>query len=86
MISMATYSIFSAIGTRPPQSAGLPSIAVNGVTQRVGIKPDDVRHQFGATLGGPVRKDKLFFFFSYDQQKRISPAPQFSPLPLIWRR
>ncbi len=50
------------------------TIAVNGVTQRVGIKPEDVRHQFGGTLGGPVKKDKLFFFFSYDQQKRNFPG------------
>src|SRR5262245_16793192 len=50
------------------------TIAVNGVTQRVGIKPEDVRHQFGGTLGGPIQKDKLFFFFSYDQQKRNFPG------------
>lgn len=39
-----------------------------------GIKPRDVRHQFGATIGGPVVKDKLFFFFSYDEQRRNFPG------------
>lgn len=39
-----------------------------------GIKPNDVRHQFGGTIGGPIVKDKLFFFFSYDQQKRNFPG------------
>ena len=37
-------------------------------------KPLDIRHQFGGSLGGPVVKDRLFFFFSYDQQKRDFPA------------
>ncbi len=39
-----------------------------------GIKPVDVRHQFGGTIGGPIKHDKLFFFFSYDQQKRNFPG------------
>jgi hypothetical protein len=43
-------------------------------TQIIGIKPIDVRHQFGGTIGGPIIKDKLFFFFSYDQQKRNFPG------------
>ena len=44
-----------------------------------GLKPVDRRHQFGGTIGGPIVKDKLFFFFSYDQQKRDFPAiAQFS--------
>lgn len=43
-------------------------------TERVGLKPEDVRHQFGGSLGGPIVKDRLFFFFSYDQQKRNFPA------------
>src|SRR5262249_19259436 len=46
----------------------------NGVTQRVGIKPEDVRHQFGGTIGGPIQKDKVFYFFSYDQQRRNFPG------------
>jgi len=40
----------------------------------VGIKPKDERHQFGGSIGGPIAKDKVFFFFSYDQQRRDFPA------------
>ena len=47
---------------------------VNGVFTPVGFKPEDVRHQFGGTIGGPIVKDKAFFFFSYDQQKRNFPG------------
>lgn len=31
-------------------------------------------NQFGASLGGPIIKDKFFYFFSYDQQKRDFPG------------
>jgi outer membrane receptor protein involved in Fe transport len=47
---------------------------INGVFTPVGYKPDDVRHQFGGTIGGPIVKDKAFFFFSYDQQNRDFPG------------
>ncbi|HKG45612.1 MAG TPA: TonB-dependent receptor [Pyrinomonadaceae bacterium] len=47
---------------------------INGVFTPVGFKPKDVRHQFGGTIGGPIVKDKAFFFFSYDQQKRDFPG------------
>src|SRR5829696_410217 len=47
---------------------------INGVFTPVGFKPKDVRHQFGGTVGGPIVKDKAFFFFSYDQQKRNFPG------------
>ena len=47
---------------------------VNGVSTREALKPKDVRYQFGGTIGGPIVKDSLFFFFSYDEQRRNFPG------------
>ncbi len=38
------------------------------------LKPVDKRHQFGGAIGGPIVPDKLFFFFSYDREKRDFPG------------
>jgi len=38
------------------------------------IKPLDRRQQFGGTLGGPIVKDKVFFFTTFDAQRRDYPA------------
>jgi outer membrane receptor protein involved in Fe transport len=59
-------------GARNPLS--FQNVLVNGVVTRVALKPEDVRHQFGGIIGGPIVKDKLFFIFSYDQQKRNFPG------------
>jgi len=40
----------------------------------VAIKPKDTRYQFGIGIGGKLIKDKLFWFFNYDQQKRNFPG------------
>ena len=32
-------------------------------------EPDFSQHQFGFTLGGPIVRDKVFFFAAYDQQE-----------------
>jgi hypothetical protein len=37
-------------------------------------KPDERRQQFGAAVGGPIMKDKAFFFVDYDQQVRNFPV------------
>jgi hypothetical protein len=66
------YQRNNELGARNPLA--FQSVLVNGFATPVGIKPEDVRHQFGGTLGGPIKKDKLFFFFSYDQQKRNFPG------------
>lgn len=42
--------------------------------QVVGLKPKDQRFQYGGAIGGPIVKDKLFFFFSFDQQRQDFPG------------
>jgi hypothetical protein len=58
----------NAWGSRNP-SALIPT--ANGL---MAIKPKDVRYQFGGAIGGPIVKDKLFFFVNYDQQNRDFPG------------
>ena len=35
-------------------------------------RPALIRNQFGGSLGGPIKKDKLFFFFDYEGLRRSS--------------
>jgi len=37
------------------------------------IKPDESRHQFGGSVGGPIIHNKLFYFANVDQQLRDFP-------------
>jgi hypothetical protein len=39
-----------------------------------GIKPPEWRHTAGASLGGPIKKDKLFYFGNFDFTKRNFPG------------
>jgi hypothetical protein len=44
----------------------------------VPYKPPDIRRQWGASAGGPIRPNKLFWYFAYDQHQlvfRLRPAP-----------
>jgi outer membrane receptor protein involved in Fe transport len=43
--------------------------------------PKDWRKQWGLGVGGPIFKDKLFFFFAYDQSKRNFPGTARSNNP-----
>ncbi|MFN7919674.1 MAG: TonB-dependent receptor [Bryobacteraceae bacterium] len=38
-------------------------------------------NQFGGNLGGPVLKNRLFFFYNYDGQRNTSPNPVYFPIP-----
>lgn len=39
-------------------------------------------NQFGGNFGGPIAKNKLFFFFNYDGQRNKTPVAPFFPLPV----
>ena len=45
-----------------------------GVFTQSVIKPKDWRKMWGLGVGGPIIKDKLFFFFTYDQYRRNFPG------------
>ncbi|WP_438482134.1 TonB-dependent receptor [Oleiharenicola lentus] len=46
-----------------------------------GIKPLDTQKTWGATLGGPILKNRLFFFLNYEKLERETAAsvPGFTP-------
>ncbi len=48
--------------------------ATDAASKAAGIpRALDVRQQFGAAIGGPIKKNKLFFFTDYEQQRRKNP-------------
>jgi hypothetical protein len=54
--------------------------AIDAVSKAAGYpKALDVRQQFGAAVGGPVIRNKLFFMFDYEQQRRKNPTSILNP-------
>lgn len=45
-------------------------------------RPTLIRNQFGAQIGGPIKKEKLFFFFDYDARRDASQTPVTRIVPL----
>jgi hypothetical protein len=66
----------SSIPNAPPCPAGeVLSTAVNQcITQG-----EHQRQQFGGSVGGPIKKDKLFYFLNYDGQRRSFPIVYTGP-------
>lgn len=52
-----------------PSSGGAPTILTG-----IPFKPTDWRKRWGFGAGGPLIKDKLFWFYAYDQYKRNFPG------------
>jgi hypothetical protein len=51
-----------------------------------GDKPDFRRHQFGGVLGGPVVKDRTFFFVDYQGQRQDIGRTVISTVPTVKQR
>ncbi|HEY2460689.1 MAG TPA: carboxypeptidase-like regulatory domain-containing protein [Candidatus Acidoferrum sp.] len=44
--------------------------------------PALTRNQFGASIGGPIKKEKLFYFFNYEARRQASGSSQVRTVPL----
>jgi len=55
-----------------------------GVFTTSPYKPVDVRKMYGFGIGGPIRKDKLFFFFAFDRYDRNFPGTAKATSPLAF--
>ena len=44
------------------------------------------RNEYGATLGGPILRDKLFFFLSYEGFRQVAPTPSNTRVPTAAER
>src|ERR1700730_9108055 len=40
-------------------------------------------HNYGGTVGGPIKKDRTFFFFTYEGQRNKSLEPYKLPIPTV---
>lgn len=49
-------------------------------------KPTLVQNQFGGTLGGPIKKDKMFLFGDYEGFRRVDRTLNFATLPTLEQR
>ncbi len=57
-------------------------VANNWFNNRAGTaRPALVRNQYGASIGGPIKKDRVFFFFNWESRKDRSAAAVTRTVP-----
>jgi outer membrane receptor protein involved in Fe transport len=50
------------------------------------VSPELRYNVFGATVGGPIRKDRTFFFFSYEGQRLVTGSTNVLTVPTLLQR
>jgi Carboxypeptidase regulatory-like domain/TonB dependent receptor len=68
------YDRDNKLGARNPLAFQTTFDPTTGARTVLGIKPVDKRYRFGGDIGGPIKKDKAFFFFNYDELRRNFPG------------
>lgn len=61
---------------------------LNSIPPRTGIPvhPPERQNDFGGVLGGPIWKNKLFFFASYEGVRLVQPTPLLKQVPSLCAR
>jgi hypothetical protein len=63
-------------------AATCPSLAQSPTLSSTPVSPPDYsQNEFGGTFGGPIRKDKTFFYIAYEGWRYSSPADTFAIVP-----
>ena len=73
----AVVNVVTKSGTNSWHGSGfyfLRDSALGAKPAFVSIKPSDQQHQFGGTIGGPIKRDKAFIFAGFDQHLFYVPA------------
>ena len=49
-------------------------------------RPNLIQNQFGASLGGPIKRDKTFFFVNWEEYRNRNGAPTITTVPTVRER
>jgi len=75
--SINPFTTFTSV--TEPSAGGAPTIIAG-----VAFRPKDWRKRWGFGAGGPLIKDKLFWFYAYDQYKRNFPGVAKPATPSVF--
>jgi hypothetical protein len=82
---LAVFNATTKSGTNQYHGSLFEFVQNNDLNARtffeVGPPPPLRWNQFGGTLGGPIKHDRLFFFFSYQKETSITPIANIATVP-----